>query len=168
MYRCIHLDPPWNERGGGVIKRGADRHYKLIPTLEMPRVIYESGVFCPHPGGCHLWLWATMNHLPDALWLIKALGFRYITNVVWVKDRIGLGQYVRGQHEHLLLAVKGSGVAVRTPARNISSVISAPRGKHSAKPAEAYALIEQRTLGPRLDMFARAPREGWTSWGDEL
>jgi hypothetical protein len=24
-YRCIYSDPPWLERGGGQIKRGADR-----------------------------------------------------------------------------------------------------------------------------------------------
>ena len=24
------VDPPWQERGGGVIKRGADRHYLVL------------------------------------------------------------------------------------------------------------------------------------------
>jgi hypothetical protein len=28
-YRTIYIDPPWPERGGGKIKRGADRHYSL-------------------------------------------------------------------------------------------------------------------------------------------
>ena len=29
-YKTIYIDPPWEEKGGGKIKRGADRHYKLM------------------------------------------------------------------------------------------------------------------------------------------
>ena len=43
MYQCILIDPPWLERGGGKIKRGADRHYALLKTRDMPQVIYQSG-----------------------------------------------------------------------------------------------------------------------------
>ena len=39
--------------------------------------------------------------------------------------------------------------------------------KHSAKPAEFYDLIESRSNGEYLEMFARSGRENWTSWGDE-
>ena len=163
-HRTILMDPPWQERGGGRIKRGADRHYDLVPTKDLPRVIYSSGVFDPHPEGCHLWMWATNSFLPDALWLVKALGFRYLTNAVWVKDRIGLGQYLRGQHELLILAVRGSGPSARTDSRSLASVIHARRGRHSVKPAESFDLIEARSIGPRLEMFARAPRPGWDAW----
>jgi len=31
-FRTIMMDPPWLERGGGQVKRGADRHYPLLPT----------------------------------------------------------------------------------------------------------------------------------------
>ena len=166
-YSCILIDPPWAERGGGKIKRGADRHYPLIPTKEMPRVIYGSGVFVP-ADDCHLWLWSTNTFLPDALWLMEALGFRYITNAIWAKNRMGLGQYLRGQHELLLLGVRGSGPKVRTERRDLPSLIQAPRRKHSEKPEESYALIEARSNGPRLEMFARREREGWDCWGDSI
>ena len=168
MYRCILMDPPWMERGGGKIKRGADRHYPLLKTKDMPRVIYESGVFNPDPVGCHLWMWTTNNFLPDALWLIEALGFRYVTNAVWVKQRVGLGQYLRGQHELLLLAVRGSGVHARTEDKSIPSVLRAPRTEHSKKPEEAFDLIAKRSKGPYLEMFSRQEREGWTTWGNEV
>lgn len=168
QYKCIAMDPPWNERGGGKIRRGADRHYPLLKTRDMPRAIYQSGVWSPAPD-CHLWCWATANHLPDALWVIEALGFRYLTNAVWVKSRPpGLGQYLRGRHELLLLAVRGSGPAARTARRDLESVIEAPRGAHSVKPQRAYDLIEARSQGPRLELFARQPREGWTVWGNEV
>ena len=168
MYRCILMDPPWMERGAGKIKRGADRHYPLLKTKEMPRVIYESGVFKPDPEGCHLWMWATNNFLPDALWLIEALGFRYVTNAVWVKQRVGLGQYLRGQHELLLLAVRGRGVYARTDDKSIPSVVQAKRTKHSRKPEESFYLIARRSKGPYLEMFSRQEREGWTTWGNEV
>jgi hypothetical protein len=37
MYSTILMDPPWNETGGGKIKRGADKHYPLVKTPDLPR-----------------------------------------------------------------------------------------------------------------------------------
>jgi N6-adenosine-specific RNA methylase IME4 len=165
-YRTIVIDPPWMERGGGRSKRGADRHYDLLHTRDMPSVILQAPVWRP-ADDCILFMWATANHLPDALWLVEALGFRYVTNAVWVKSHAGLGQYFRMRHEHLILATRGSGVAVRTAAKDISSVIEAPRGRHSQKPSTSYEMIERRSEGPYLEMFARSRREGWDVWGDE-
>ena len=34
-YKTIYADPPWNESGGGKIKRGADRHYNLMKTTDI-------------------------------------------------------------------------------------------------------------------------------------
>ena len=166
-YGTIVIDPPWWEHGGGKSVRGAQRHYPLLKTRDMPGVIWGSGVFDPAVD-CHLYMWTTANHLPDAIWLIETLGFKYVTNAVWAKPgKAGLGQYFRMQHEHLLLATRGKGYNVRTDARNIGSIVSAPRAKHSAKPPEAYEMIEARSNGPYLDMFARQAREGWDVWGNE-
>ena len=35
VYRTILADPPWNERGAGKVKRGADRHYDVMKTEEI-------------------------------------------------------------------------------------------------------------------------------------
>jgi N6-adenosine-specific RNA methylase IME4 len=44
---------------------------------------------------------------------------------------------------------------------------SAPNIKHSQKPDVFYERIQ--TLGKdRVDVFARAKREGWATWGDEV
>ena len=32
---------------------------------------------------------------------------------------------------------------------------------------EAFALIEARSAGPRLELFARGARDGWTAWGNQ-
>jgi N6-adenosine-specific RNA methylase IME4 len=167
-YKTIVMDPPWHEVGGGRIKRGADRHYPLIKTPDMPAVIFGSGVFEPAED-CHLYMWATANHLPDAIWLMGALGFKYKSNVVWAKGGPkGLGQYFRMQHEHLLFGVRGKGYNVRTELKTLGSLIVADRGRHSQKPDAAFKLIEQRSQGPYLEMFARSERDGWVSFGNEI
>jgi N6-adenosine-specific RNA methylase IME4 len=169
------MDPPWNERGGGQIKRGADRHYPLLKTEEMPAVIRG----CEHwPRLCddgHLYMWVTNNFLEDGLWLIRRLGYRYITNVVWAKEQMGIGQYFRGQHELLLFGVRGD---TYIPTEGTWStllgggLLDHPRenGKriHSKKPPEAHELIEQASPGRHLELFARDERKGWICWGNEV
>ena len=39
---------------------------------------------------------------------------------------------------------------------------------HSAKPEEVPARVEALVSGPYLELFARAPRPGWTVWGNEV
>lgn len=39
------------------------------------------------------------------------------------------------------------------------------RGAHSAKPKAFGDLVEQVSPGPYVELFARAPRLGWDSWG---
>ena len=54
------------------------------------------------------------------------------------------------------------------PGDRPSSVFHGPRTEHSAKPARAHELIE--TMYPlyrKCELFARAPREGWTVWGNQ-
>lgn len=41
-YDILYLDPPWPEKGGGKIKRGADRHYKLMSVKEIIGLLIEN------------------------------------------------------------------------------------------------------------------------------
>jgi len=114
-----------------------------------------------------LFLWSTNPHLPDALQVIEAWGFEYKTNIVWVKDKAGLGFIVRGQHEVLLIATRGDFPAP-LPAVRPPSVITAPRREHSRKPDEAYEVIERMYPDlPKIELFARGAREGWEAWGNQ-
>jgi len=166
-YACLLADPPWNESGGGRVKRGADRHYPLLKTPDIIRVMVQSPKFRP-AANAHLWLWVTNNFLKDGLHVMEALGFRYVTNAVWVKNRIGLGQYLRGRHELLLFGVRGRQPAqCRTESTWIGNREVARR-LHSQKPEESYKLIERVSPGPRVEFFARARREGWDAHGNEI
>lgn len=188
-WKTALLDPPWEERGSGKIKRGAQKHYDLLKTAAMPVVIRASGLWTPDENA-HVYCWVTNNFLPDGLWLLNELGARYITNIAWTKKRPGIGRYFRGKHELLLFGTIGRGWAVRTAPNDIESALDTndedgdsyfPDGdsieaehemengkrKHSAKPKVFYDMIEKRSLGPYVEFFARSLRPGWTSWGND-
>lgn len=185
LFNTIALDPPWNEQGGGKVKRGADRWYPLVKSRDMPAVIRGSGLWNPNPDGCSVWLWATANHLPDAITVMQELGVHYVTNLVWVKVKqvadqvspddveqpdiaIGLGQHFRLAHEHLLYGRVGR-VPVPAPKDRLPTVVVAAPTRHSAKPERFYQIIDRHDgPGNRLEMFARQPRQGWTVWGNEV
>ena len=115
-----------------------------------------------------LFIWTTNAHLEEALKVISAWGFTYKSNMVWAKDKIGLGYIFRTKHETLLFATKGNFRAPK-PADRLDSVVYAPRRRHSQKPDEVYEYIER--MYPRLsklELFARNTRPGWFSWGNEI
>jgi site-specific DNA-methyltransferase (adenine-specific) len=75
--------------------------------------------------------------------LFKALGFRLVSHLAFVKNVWGLGRFTRGQHETAYLLAKGS---PRIPKRGISDVIEWEREADAfhpnQKPVSAlYALV---------------------------
>ena len=175
-YELIMADPPWNEVGGGVKGgvRGANRHYGLMSTKEI--ISLGDEVQAVADDNSFLFLWATANHLIDALKVMEAWGFDYRTNMVWVKNQIGLGHYFRMKHELLLVGVRGKPEYSRRPhgtgstaGRKVhQSVLEAPKTVHSAKPDQIYEWAETFAKGPKLEIFARRRHEGWDAWGDEV
>lgn len=165
-FKTVVMDPPWLEVGGG--GRGAQNHYSVSKTSDMPDIITSCPYWNQIEKDAHLYMWVTNSFLADGLWLMKQLDFKYMTNIVWVKHRIGIGQYFRGKHELCLFGTRGRGFAVKTETRKITSVINANRTIHSKKPDEFMEMVEQRSHGPYLEIFARRERENWTSWGNEI
>ncbi len=166
VFDVIYADPPWMY---DLPLRGSpNSHYDIMSNEDIYNLNVE-GVSIQDiiAEKCVLFLWATNPKLPEALSVVKAWGFDYKTNLVWVKDKIGTGYYVRGQHELLLISIKGS-IPPPIEKNRFSSVLNAPRNEHSAKPDEVYEIIE--TMYPNrqyLELFARNTRETWTSWGLE-
>ena len=100
--------------------------------------------------------------------VIKAWGFEFKTMAVWDKQTAGQGGYFRQQHELLLVATKGKPPTVKESVK-VPSVISLPRGDHSAKPDYFYSMIEAMYPGlSKLELFSRAERKGWTMWGNQV
>jgi len=123
---------------------------------------------------CQLWLWVTNSHIHLGFHCLEKWGFRYITCATWIKTNFGLGYWLRGATEHVLLGVKGrprskfKGTKHGVSGRNWSTLIVAPRGKHSEKPQAFYDMVEDLGEPPRLDVFARKHRLGWNVIGDEV
>jgi N6-adenosine-specific RNA methylase IME4 len=114
-----------------------------------------------------LFLWTTLPHLELALRVIASWDFTYKTQIVWVKPSVGLGYFVRNQHEVLLIATRGD-IPTPAPAHRPASELLAPRREHSEKPDETYALIERMYPDlPKIELFARSARAGWAAWGNQ-
>jgi N6-adenosine-specific RNA methylase IME4 len=163
-YPVVLADPPWRfevrSRETG-LDRSADNHYSTMTTDEI------KALKVPAADDAVLFLWATVPMLLQALEVLKAWDFRYVSNIGWIKDSIGTGFWVRNQHELLLIGKRGTIPAPRrcdVP----PSVIVASRREHSRKPDEVYHLIERMYPElPKLELFARGCREGWSAWGNE-
>jgi N6-adenosine-specific RNA methylase IME4 len=176
-FSCILADPPWtykvrSAKGEG---RGAVQHY---PTMHLAG-IKELPVADVCAKDAHLFLWTTTPHLPQALDLMRAWGFDYSTVAfVWLKLNkhapvlfsdvqsmfVGMGHTTRQNAELVLLGRRGSPKRLNKSTRQ---VIIAHRREHSRKPEESYDRIEAYCAGPRLELFGRQSRPGWTVWGNE-
>lgn len=171
-FRTVLADPPWRftNRTGKVAPehRRLDRYSTL--TVDAIRNLPVAESVAPK---AHLYLWVPNALLPDALAVMEAWGFRYISNIVWAKrrkdggpDGRGVGFYFRNVTELLLFGVRGS-MRTLSPARRQVNMIETRKREHSRKPDEQYQVIESCSPGPRLELFSRHPRPGWTVWGDE-
>lgn len=170
-YRTLYIDPPWKICSGGKGKKWGtpQNHYPVMATPDIVKSIQWVKPLIAEQAHCYLWV--VNNKLQDGLNLLKELGFTYITNLVWVKNKIGMGQYFRGQHELLFFGRKGKPMPYcyeNGKKVTISTVIPAPKSIHSRKPHLVYEIIERQSPAPYLELFARNNRLNWYSWGNEL
>lgn len=170
-YNIIYADPPWSYRDKALAgNRGAGCKY-LTQTKDW---IDNLPVYQITHRDCALFLWVTMPMLNQCWDTIRNWGFVYRTVAfTWVKrnrksDSLfwGMGNWTRSNAELCLLAVKGRPKRLDA---GVHSVIEAPVGRHSQKPAEARDRIV-KLFGdlPRIELFAREKTDGWDVWGDEV
>lgn len=178
-FRCILADPPWRYATFSAKGRArcADRHYRVMAADEIAALPVQAAAH----RDCHLFLWTSTPNLPQALKVMAAWGFRYSALAFcWVKLRprengamfyagrdsfhFGMGHTTRHNVELCLLGRRGRPGRLR---KDVRELIVAPVREHSRKPDEAHERIEAYCTGPRLELFARARRNGWTAWGDE-
>ncbi|KXB00031.1 hypothetical protein AKJ41_04485 [candidate division MSBL1 archaeon SCGC-AAA259O05] len=160
-YNVILADPPWEYEWSLTMTRKIENQY---PTMTFEEI---KNTDVPAADDAVLFLWATAPRLPQALEVMEAWGFEYVTNAAWDKGKIGMGYWFRGQHEHLLVGKKGD-FSPPEQDKRVSSVVREERTKHSAKPGRVHEIIESYFPDAKcLELFARGEREGWTLWGPE-
>jgi N6-adenosine-specific RNA methylase IME4 len=162
-FPVIYADPPWRYEFAETENREIENHYPTmtiddICAMDISEISTDDSI---------LFMWATSPKLEEALRVINAWGFAYVTCAIWDKEKIGMGYYFRQQHELLLVAKKGN-IPAPIPSARVKSVLSFKRGEHSSKPEEFYSIIED--MYPeykKLELFCRSPRDGWSVWGNQ-
>lgn len=172
-FSTIVADPPWQfqNRTGKM----APEHKRLsrYPTLDL-QSIKDIPVHVAAKETAHLYLWVPNALLPEGLAVMEAWGFQYKSNVIWYKirkdggpDGRGVGFYFRNVTEILLFGVRGKGARTLQQGRSQPNIIATRKREHSRKPDEQYELFEGCSWGPRLELFSRGNRKGWTCWGNQ-
>jgi site-specific DNA-methyltransferase (adenine-specific) len=170
-YQIIYADPPWRYNdpkgnnpamGGITYPTMADTEIQSLPVSNLAGK------------NCVLFLWATMPKLPEAIEVLRAWGFKYVTCAfTWVKLNpsskgyySGLGHWCNGNAELVLLGKIGHPKRV---CKCVKQLQVWPRSHHSAKPPQIRNEII-RLLGdlPRIELFARQKTGGWDAWGNEV
>lgn len=171
-FGTVLADPPW--RFSNRTGKMAPEHRRLhrYETMSMAEIMELPVSRIARPES-HLYLWVPNALLKFGLEVMERWGFEYKTNIVWYKTRKdggpdgrGVGFYFRNVTELVLFGVRGSLRTAQPGRRQVNLLASRKRG-HSYKPAALYPIIEGCSPGPYIELFAREPRPGWTSWGDQ-
>lgn len=159
---------PWSRETG--VERHPSMHYETAADARTPEEIVARCAerFACLAEDCVLFKWTTVPHLDIALQTLKLQGFRYVTSLVWNKERSGeargTGYWFTGEHEIVLVGVRGQVVPPATA--HFRSNFDAPVGEHSEKPDNIHDIIEFHWPNvPKVEFNARRQRPGWTAWG---
>jgi N6-adenosine-specific RNA methylase IME4 len=172
-FGCVLADPPWQfvNRTGKV----APEHRRLSRYGTMDADLISSlPVADISAATAHLYLWVPNALLPERLRVMSAWGFQYKSNIIWHKvrkdggsDGRGVGFYFRNVTEIVLFGVRGKNARTLQPGRTQVNYLATRKREHSRKPDEIYPIIEGCSPGPRIELFARGTRPGWTAWGNQ-
>lgn len=166
-YRCIVIDPPWPMKK---IERDERPNQGLeldYPTMTLEQIADEAmvPVRTLADDDCHIYLWVTHKFLPAGLELLDTWGFNYQCVMTWRKN-VGITPFSwMYDTEHVLFGRRGN-----LPLERLGMRLSfdAPTVGHSVKPDVFYDRVLEATPGPRVEMFARRERDGFTGWGNEV
>lgn len=169
-YKAVVADPPWQPTmaviNGGAPKASPEHHYKTRPYADIvadrPRLAKQA----------HVYIWCLSQHVDWGFNLCRDWNAEPIILLTWQKPGLGAGRF-RCNSEHVLVGRVGSrhgnpfGGGGRYSQATSGTVFNWPRGRHSEKPQEFFDLVEKLSPAPRLEMYARGPRIGWSVWGDQ-
>ncbi len=173
-YRVVLIDPPWKWSGG---TKGRPQHYRRMTFNEVKGLPVRDLL---HPEGARVFMWITGPLLIRMSELKVAWRLRYSTSISWIKlwprdaDNMfffknslarGHGLEAVGNPEHVAIFKIGKPQSIK--GNPFPNPMFAGRREHSRKPTDLHEEIDKRLAGPRCEIFARAPRDGWEVWGNE-
>jgi len=157
LFSVIVADPPWPV---DKTPYPTMRHDEIEDELR--RLLEEKAA-----DDCYLFLWTTQANLPSAFQLIERLSWAYKFKMTWHKANGP--QNPSGpmyNDEPVIVATKGS--PSFTDIRRFKTCFEGKQRRHSEKPDEFFAMIKRVTAGPRLELFARRPHDGFEPHGNEI
>ena len=175
-YNIIYADPPWRYGSKQLFRNGGVRFHSLeneYPTMATAKIC-ELPVANITDKDCALFMWATDSHIKDAIKLMEAWGFKYVTIAfVWAKQTSGgklvcnLGAWTMKNCEVCLFGTKGA-MKKHKLSNSVRQLFFAERTAHSKKPDCVRGFIEDM-FGDisRIELFARQHADGWDCWGNE-
>jgi len=161
-YEVIVVDPPWKYQISTVYDTKGFRGITDYPTMSVEEI---KKIKIPAADNCVLWLWTTHRFMRYAFELLDEWGFQEKAILTWVKNKMGIGRWLRSKSEFCIMAIKGKPTINLT---NQTTVLNAKNTGHSIKPDEFYEMVEKLCIGRKVDIFARKKRDGWDVWGDEV
>lgn len=184
-YGAILADPPWPYamRSAKGHAKSPEAHYETMRLDELASLPVNQ---LAGPDG-YLFMWSTWPHLKQAMGLMDAWGFEYVTGGSWTKRSInwavtmGTGYVLRSATEPYLVGKIGQPQVANRSQRNlldaphtvleptdIPDAIEAVRREHSRKPVQMREMID--LLLPKsyfCELFGREPWHGHDVWGNE-
>lgn len=163
-YHAIVIDPPWPvQKIVREVRPNQDRFAYRTMTLDEIAKLPVADL--ADDEGCHVYLWVTHKFMPAGLALFEQWGVKYQCQMTWVKPT-GMTPFSwMYDTEHVLFGRIGS---LKLEKMGLKLSFQAPVTKHSEKPDVFYERVCEASPQPRLEMFARKAREGFTVWGDEV
>lgn len=176
-YQIIYADPPWNFGSKELQKYNGERFRPLeeVYQTEKTNDMKTWNVKSIADKDCAIFMWTTDAHIEEAIQLMKAWGFKYVTIAfIWSKTTnkgkqvCNLGAWTMKNCELCLFGTKGRMLKYKK-SNSVKQLFYAERTKHSKKPDCVYGFIEE-LFGdiPRIELFARQEFDGWDCWGNEV
>ena len=177
-FRTIVADPPWKYGAWGrapLTCRPATEAYpadKIYPMAYDTMSVDEIATMPVRElaaDDCDLYLWTTQKYLPESFRVVEAWGFRYCGTLAWCKTPRGTGQggLYCPTTEFLVHGRKGKMPQGKKRQDSTWWNVKRPHNSHSTKPEFFQDVVELVSDAPRLEMFARRRRLGWSAFGNE-
>lgn len=181
-FKLISADVPWeyvtrSKKGQG---RSAERHYNTMSLKEIETLPVER--YAADDAFLDFWITAPFLAIGAHIPIMKAWGFRPVAiKHTWLKPvastydqgflfaddsmfKMGMGHTTRQNPEFVVLGRRGNPKRLSASIRN---EIVEPAREHSRKPEGYYDRATEFSEGPRLELFGRIQREGWTVRGKQ-
>lgn len=175
-FEVVVADPPWDYYGSGSKWAAAAKFYPLVPDVALAG-LPVAALVAPR---AVVFVWCTSSTLARAIALLGAWSLHYRgVAFVWCKTaRNGAPIGAQGVRPSITKPLTEFVIAGATQPRGrplpladegIRQTVFAPRARHSEKPEEVQRSIERMyPHQSKAELFARRPRPGWVSWGNEL